>query len=148
LPSVQLIDVPRMADFATFATAAEPGLGLPRGAFMRAYNENRRNANAVALEASPIASLICDLAETGQWEGTAQQLLRKLRSKADEETLQQKGWPKAPRVLSGMLRRLATALRKAGIDVQFWRDDTPQRTKMISIKQRSPKGKVRASGRG
>jgi hypothetical protein len=141
LPSIRLVQVPRMADFAALATAAESGLGLPRGAFISAYNENRRNANAVALEASPIASLICDLAAVGTWVGTAEQLLRKLRSKADEETLQQKSWPKTPRVLSGMLRRLATALRKAGIDVQFWRDGSPQRTKMISIKRRSSKAK-------
>jgi len=135
LPSVQLKEKPRMADFAVLGTAAETALGLSRGAFMNAYEQNRQNANAVAMEASPIANLTCDLAEKG-WNGTAESLLRKLSGMADEETRKRKAWPKTPRVLSGMLRRLATALRRAGVTVELDRDETRNRNRLISIEKR------------
>src|SRR6185312_15987157 len=72
LPTVKLARLPRMADFAKWATAAEPALGWAQGAFMVAYNRNREAANELALEASPIASKLVELlAGAGRWEGTA-----------------------------------------------------------------------------
>lgn len=142
--SVQLKEKPRMADYAVLATAAESALGLSGGRFIRAYNRNRQDANAIALEASPIATFACDLAERGSWEGTAASLLAKFSRMADEDTQKRRNWPKTPKVLSGMLRRLATALRKAGVDVEFWKETDHVRTRMISIKQRAPKVKTRA----
>jgi len=50
-PSIRLERLPRMADFATWAVAAEPALGWPDGAFMRAYAGNRASAHELALEA-------------------------------------------------------------------------------------------------
>lgn len=130
LPKVQLQDAPRLADFALLATAAESAIGLSKGSFMTAYTENRKNANAIALEASPIVGPICDLVEKGPWRGTAAVLLAQLmRMRADAE-VDRKGWPKNARTLSGMLRRLATGLRKIGVEVEFWREEG---TRMISI---------------
>jgi len=141
LENVQLETKPRMADFATLATAAESALGLSKGAFTRAYDRNRGNVNAVAFEASPIAPLVFDLAEQRPWEGSAEDLLRKLSGMADEETLKRRSWPKTPKVLSGMLRRLATALRRAGIHTDFSRENNRQRTRIISIMKRVPAAK-------
>jgi hypothetical protein len=133
LPEVRLRETPRMADFATFATAAESALGFSKGAFMSAYKKNRLDANAVALEASPIASVVCDLVRQTIWEGTAKDLLRKLSEMAEEEVRKSRGWPKSPKMLSGMLRRLATALRRAGVEVGFSRANNAQRTRKITI---------------
>jgi hypothetical protein len=135
LPEVRLRETPRMADFATFATAAESALGFPKGAFMKAYSRNRLDANAVALEASPIASVVCDLAEKTRWEGTAKDLLGKLSEMTEEEVRKSRSWPKNPRMLSGMLRRLATALRRAGVEVQFSRENNSVRTRKITIRR-------------
>ena len=55
-PYVNLPELPRMADFAEWSVAAEDPLGLEEGAFLRAYDGNRREANAAALESSSIAS--------------------------------------------------------------------------------------------
>jgi hypothetical protein len=142
--SVQLKEKPRMADFAILATAAEPALRLSNGQFIRAYNQNRQNANAIALEASPIASLARELAQEGRWTGTADKLLRTFSKMVGEDTSKSRSWPKNPRVLSGMLRRLATALRRAGVDVDFSRARNDQRTRMISIEQRKSKVTTRA----
>jgi hypothetical protein len=137
LPSVRLIETPRMADFAKLGTAAEAPMGAEPGAFMKAYLRNRVNANAIALETSPIADLIIDLIENSPWQGTAEKLLLKLRGFAPDEIAIRKSWPKTGKVLSGMLRRLSTALRRAGVEVSFWRDNSPRRNRMISVKRRT-----------
>jgi hypothetical protein len=48
--------LPRMADFAAWAVAAEPGLELKSGAFLEAYEKNRKDANSLALEASLVVT--------------------------------------------------------------------------------------------
>lgn len=144
LPNVHLDRNPRLADFAVLATAAEDALGLASGAFMRAYSRNRENSNAVALEASPIASLITRLVATDAWQGTAEDLLRRLCGMADAEVQRRRSWPRNPKVLSGMVRRLATSLRRAGINVRFERDCSPHRTRMIFIEHQEPTENVAA----
>jgi len=147
LPAVHLERTPRLADFAVLATAAEGALEMAPGAFMKAYTVNREKANAVALEASPIASFISKLLRRQSWEGTAEGLLRKLQEMAPDEVQQRRSWPKNPKVLSGMLRRLATSLRRLGIEVELWRDNDRLRTRMISIKRRGSNAQAQASGR-
>lgn len=61
LPNVRLVGHPRMADFAEWATAAEGTLGWEMGAFMRAYQANRRDANEIALDDSPVAEALLTL---------------------------------------------------------------------------------------
>jgi hypothetical protein len=108
----------RMADFARFVTAAEPALGLERGAFAAAYRSNRSGAVALTLESSLVAAPVSTLAVTG-FEGTATELLKELADLVSEETRKQRGWPKQPHQLSGRLRRLAPALRRVGVQVEF-----------------------------
>ena len=42
LPEIKLSRRPRMADFATWAAAAEPAFGWPQGSFLNAYRRNRK----------------------------------------------------------------------------------------------------------
>jgi putative DNA primase/helicase len=140
LPKVKLADQPRMADFALLGTAVESVLGLPSGTFRRAYSLNRQNAMAVALEACPYASQISELA-TKSWQGSATKLLKKLDGMVDEETRRRRSWPKSPKALSGMLRRLSPALRTAGVEIEFDRDNTRNRNKTILIRQLRSKAK-------
>src|SRR5262249_17456443 len=58
LPSVQLPELPRMADFACFGEAIGRGLGWEEGTFLSAYTENRKDAAALALEDSALASIL------------------------------------------------------------------------------------------
>lgn len=115
LPSVDLPCLPRMADFAVWATAAESGLKWASGTFMKAYHGNRESANEVALEASPIARPLLDLLdEKDSWTGTSSELLQAIESKVSDQVKRQNGWPKNARALSGQLKRLAPNLRAAG----------------------------------
>jgi hypothetical protein len=115
LPSIKLTGLPRMADFALWATAAETGFGWASGTFMAAYQGNRECANEVALEASVVARPLLDLLETqGEWTGSSGELLKVLEDLQGDQARKLSGWPKNPRSLSGHLKRLAPNVRQAG----------------------------------
>src|SRR5262249_33804088 len=65
LPSVQLPELPRMADFACLGEAIGRGLGWAQGTFLSAYTENRRDASALAIEDSALATVLLQSAELG-----------------------------------------------------------------------------------
>ncbi len=134
LPRIVPDEETRMADFARIGAAVASVLEFPPGMFMQAYKRNRQCATAIAIEASPIAEHLCELAEEG-WTGTATELLRRLDQQVDEPTRNRKSWPKTPRVLSGMMRRLSTALRTQDVEVDFGRDDSRNRNRTISIRR-------------
>jgi hypothetical protein len=117
--SVHLATLPRMADFAQWAVAAEPALSLNEGDFMRAYTGNRESANDIALESSPAAALIIAFViERERWEGSASDLLEKLNARASDELKKQYGWPKSAPALGGILKRLSPNLRAMGITIE------------------------------
>src|SRR5213595_3307947 len=77
LPTVTLDRPPRMADFATWATAAEAALGWKPGTFAAVYDKQRAAAREVVLEGSTItAPLRTLLDEQATWTGTATELLK------------------------------------------------------------------------
>jgi hypothetical protein len=107
-----------MADFAVWATAAEPGLGLPEGSFLAAYERNRASANDLALEASPVApEILRVMANRDSWTVTYTALLSELELVFGDSPKRPEGWPKSARGLAGELTRVAVNLRKAGVDV-------------------------------
>ena len=113
-----LNSLPRMADFALWASAAEPD--NERGKFMSAYIGNRTSAIEAGLEGSPVATELRKLIDDQErWVGTATELLSLLESRATEATTGLRAWPKTPRTLSSQIRRLATGLRFVGVNVVF-----------------------------
>src|SRR5262249_18280236 len=118
-PSVKLPRLPRMADFALWGEAVWRGLGNPDGAFLCAYRDSIAGANVVSLEASPVAVAVLRFMQGRTcWQGTARELLAALVSVVGEEAARKRGWPGAPHVLSGALKKAAPALRRAGIQVE------------------------------
>jgi hypothetical protein len=132
LPEVRLQRKPRMADFALWATAAEPALGLEPGAFISAYAGNRAEAVQETVDSDPVSGaimvLINDEHSDGDWTGTAGDLLRDLEKLVDERVKKSPAWPKTPRAISGRVRRLATFLRESGIEITFSPKGTGGRT--------------------
>jgi hypothetical protein len=123
LPEVRLEQLPRMADFAVWATACERAF-CPAGGFLHAYKANRRSALEDVVEADPLAARIRDLmAGRPSWSGNASELLRVVgypsRDKAPWKGV---GWSKSPRALAGRLRRAQTPLRALGIEMSFVRE--------------------------
>jgi len=116
--TVRLEELPRMADFAIWATAAETGLGFEAGTFITAYQANRDQANEATLEASIVATYVLQFIETERdWTGTFTDLLAELDLIADEKHRKHKSWPTRPNVLSSRIRALAPNLRAAGVEV-------------------------------
>jgi hypothetical protein len=135
LPSVQLLDAPRMADFAAWGVAVAPELGWSSGDFIRAFAGNRESAVDVALESSPVAVAIMRLVQDQrEYAGTCADLLRELEQRADaaNEHLP-RDWPRSPRGLSGALRRLGPALRATGVRVEFDKEPTGERRRRLRI---------------
>jgi hypothetical protein len=119
LNDVLLPGLPRMADFATWVTAAEEGLRWTSGTFMKAYEANRMNLIDIALEADIVATAIMDLMkETAKWTGTASQLYEKLKSLVPDYERKANVWPRGANVLSGRLIRAQTFLRKKSIEIE------------------------------
>jgi hypothetical protein len=132
LPRTKLDKLPRMADFALWATACETAL-WPQGTFWSAYCGNRDDAVEGVIDADPIAAVVSAVMTTRtEWTGTASELLGALAEVAGERAAKSKTWPDSPRALAGRLRRAATFLRKIGIDIGFGREGRA-RTRIIHI---------------
>ncbi|MEC5325218.1 MULTISPECIES: hypothetical protein [unclassified Aurantimonas] len=132
LPRTRLDKLPRMADFALWATACETAL-WSSGTFWSAYCGNREEAVEGVIDADPIASTVRALVQARtEWTGTASDLLGALAEMAGERVAKAKTWPDSPRALAGRLRRAATFLRKIGIDIGFEREGRA-RTRIIRI---------------
>jgi hypothetical protein len=93
LPRIRLKRLPRMADFALWATACESAF-RPAGTLEAAYSNNRRDAIENIVDADPVAALVREImAERAQWTGSASDLLQVGTNRS--------GWPKNPRALAG-----------------------------------------------
>jgi len=120
LPATKLATMPRMADFARWATAGEQALGLRPGEFLDAYAGNLDEANALALEASTVAMAIHEfIVERGDWAGTVKDLLEVLNGRGPDQVSRTEAWRRTPRALSGALRRVAPSLRGVGVEATF-----------------------------
>ena len=132
LPETRLDKLPRMADFALWASACETTL-WPAGTFWSAYCGNRDDAVEGVIDADPIAAAVRALMTSRtEWTGTAADLLGALAEVVGERAAKSKTWPDNPRALSGRLRRAATFLRKIGIAITFGREGRA-RTRTITI---------------
>jgi hypothetical protein len=130
LEEIRLEKPPRMADFARWGCAIEKVLGYADGQFLSEYEANRADANAVALEASPIADLIRDyLLHSTTFSGTARKLLQELTRFAEAgEKGKQKGvlkhpdFPKSPNALSALIARIEPNLLTENISIERTRN--------------------------
>jgi len=121
LASVKLDRSPRMADFARFATACEPGLGFEAGSFLAAYQANQADITETTFEADPVAIAIRDLIRndypTG-WSGSATELLAALNTRTAENVRRIRLWPPTAASLGNRIDRIAPVLRSQGFIVE------------------------------
>ena len=67
-------------------------------------------------------------------ECTATDLLEDLIGISEERTVRSKAWPANPRTLANELRRVAPALRRIGVAIDFNRKSGGNRDRLIQIK--------------
>jgi len=139
LPDVMLPKLPRMADFAVWASAGITTIWGTSDQFLSAYAANRDRSHEVALDGSLLAPVVDTLATAnkGFWEGTATDLLQALTSLADESVRRRRGWPSSARVASNALRRLQRDLRAIGISLEFHKEPGGRR-RLITIRKVAP----------
>jgi hypothetical protein len=131
---VQLEKLPRMADFAVWATACETIL-WPAATFARAYAANRRAAIEESIDFDPVSVCLRELiSERGIWAGSATDLLHAAtRAPGNNDWRRSAAWPKTPRALAGRLRRAQTFLRTLGIEIAFTREGQSG-TRIITVR--------------
>ena len=128
LPHVRLPRLPRMADFAIWATACATAFSA-EGAFIAAYDRNRAATTETIIEGDAVAAAVRALiAGRSEWQGTAPELLEVLGPIGGERATRAKTWPQTARALSGRLRRAAPALRAVGIELAFSRASNRSRS--------------------
>jgi hypothetical protein len=131
--SVSCHQLPRMADFALWATACETAL-WPAGTFTRAYAPNRKDAIESIIDADSVVACVRELmSERGSWTGSAADLLR-ISVERSSQTGDSTGRIKNPRALAGHLRRAQTFLRALGVDITFSREGRAG-TRVIRIRR-------------
>ena len=117
--TIQLDKAPRMADFAEWITAAEPGLGWEELSFVQVFKDNRDSAIRSSVEDDTIIQGILDiLSEQTMFKGSSTALLEKLNSRASDSTRRGHGWPKTPSGMGNALSRRVPQLRVIGISAE------------------------------
>ena len=117
LPSVELPEVSRMADFAYWGEAVGRGLGWPEHSFRSAYARNRRAATDSAIDDSAVAdALFTSVPSSLKWSGAHHRAAPPAHGERRQESspLRAAG-PRTWRGSQRELRRLAPQLRERGL---------------------------------
>ena len=131
IAQVRLERPPRLADFALWVSACEETLGMKQGEAIAACRTNAADAQGLALETSPLYEPLVELAREG-FTGTVAELHARLQTMVSDVMRRSVRWPKAPNGLGNALRRMATDLRAARIELQFSRNDVLGR-RVVSV---------------
>ena len=132
--------LPRMADFAIWAAAAEKECQWSKGiTFMDAYSGNRATAVEMAVDADLVSDAIMKLMilENGTWSGSSLELLERLSDLVPERSRNSKAWPKHAHIMTGRIKRGATFLRTLGVEIEFPDRSKKAREYSISMKNGS-----------
>jgi hypothetical protein len=139
LPEVKL-KLPRMADFAKFATACETAFASA-GDFMAAYSESVTELAEHVSEDKPIVIAIrAFMANRSDWTGTVTKLMSELEQhdRAEEKPSTWRSWPTDSGQFGKQLREVVGLLAKFGIAVTFEKDTSSDRTRIIKLRRVKP----------
>lgn len=127
LPTVNVAELPRLADFAKILAAIDQVNGWTTLADFTALAKEITEA---VIEADPFADAVRALIHDKRtWAGTAGRLLELLPAPDGAA----KGWPRTARGVSGHLRRVAPALRKHGVGIEFSRSPDGSGARLIRL---------------
>jgi hypothetical protein len=137
--SVHLEIKSRMADYCETGEAVALALGHPSGYFGEIYSENTALSNDVALDSSLVAGAVQKLHnKQNNWAGSPTDLLSALGDEAGERSTASRRWPRIPSALTSELKRVAPALRRAGIEVEFGRENKARYVHIYTVQQERP----------
>jgi hypothetical protein len=118
--------LPRMADFAKLGEAMAASLGFEVGAWLAKYHDHRKNAVRRTIDSSPVAVQCLRYVELGRsHQGTVKDLLDALNGLRSGLMEEKEYWPRSPRGLGDVLRRIAPGMRLLGVYLSV--DNKPKR---------------------
>lgn len=119
-PTVQIVALPRMADFAVWGEAIAQAFGYEQGTFLSTYQRNiAKQTDEVIANDSTADAVVRLLDSAPTWTGTATQLLQALQALFSEQELRGAELPKSASALSRKLNTLKTVLAEAGVQVEI-----------------------------
>lgn len=132
--SVPMHGLPRLADFARFAIAAEEKLGFEKGTVLSLFDKVKTDADWLVVEHNPVAGAVYDMGRSKKyWKGSAAELLVLLAEYTAEGTSGvTRVLPKSPRALTSHLRRIDASLKRLGVEINFL--DRTAKKRPIEIK--------------
>jgi len=126
----------RMVEFTHLGEGIERYLDYPHGSMKSRMAVGVQIANEIAIESSPVASIIREwMGGDGKWEGTTAELLNILKTHAAKSELAGT-LPKTANSLGGELKKCESALAQCCIVIEDFREslgDDPNRTKKKRI---------------
>jgi hypothetical protein len=141
-PTIELLQLPRMADFALWGCAIAEAMGYSKDDFLRVYYKNIKNQNEEIMRTNILADILrIFMADKPNWEGSPSELFEALKTAAGNEKIafeKETDFPKGAQSLSRKLNVLKTNFAQAGIELK--RDDSSNRRKWIIVK--SPENSV------
>ena len=118
--NTKLEKLPRMADFALWATAGIQAFGFRPEDFINSYQQNRSQSVDYALESDPVSlSILALMSDNEEWEGDATKLHTDLSGKISDFEKNVKEWPKSSSALGKKLVRVAVFLQTKGISIIY-----------------------------
>lgn len=121
-PSLQLKELPRMADASKWGYAIAISMGDSGERFLRVYKENQKETNKETIADHPVAAAIVLLMENhNDYRSSVSELLNQLEKIAMKEKINTLSmlWPKASNVLSKRLKEVKSNLSEIGIEFSF-----------------------------
>jgi hypothetical protein len=120
-PVISLPALPRMADFAAWGACIAEGLGYTHQDLLSLYQKHIADLNTLAVEGQPFIQAVIAVLDnsTGEWRGTASELLRKATREAKRKGIDtgSKAWPGDARWASTRLDEGRVNLQELGIEV-------------------------------
>ena len=146
--SINLSELPRMADFAEWGEAIARALGYKPLAFIDAYFENIDQRNLEFVESDPFAEALSKFIdyEKRSWISSPKIFANYLREFADNNNIDSNKFPKAPQTISYRLNKIKPILLEGlGIEVIIDRITTRKgnsknklNTTLVKIRKRPP----------
>jgi hypothetical protein len=143
-PTIELRNLPRMADFATWGEAIAKAMGYKPMEFLNAYYDNIGKQNAEAIESNPLAHAIekfvdtrCGQGEEACWQSPTSKALEELNLVARRYDIDTSStsWPKAVNSLTMRLRPILSNLREGlGIHINISRNTTGKNKNTSTIR--------------
>jgi hypothetical protein len=119
LVRAEMTERPRMADFAEVLAALDKVRGTDS---LDEYLRSAKRLSRDVVEGDPIGAAVLELLTyQDEWNGPASVLLAELGRASSSPG--GKGWPGAPKALTARLKKLAPALRDAGVDINYGRSN-------------------------